>query len=96
MYENSDMIPVLQLDDLNSLEEAQDYMGRHGYRTSITSFEDLPESEYLDWMEPDDGGYLLWIEASEYEAAMDLLGSFFGYTEDVEDEEIEFYPEDEF
>lgn len=96
MHDSSNMIPVLQLSDLDALEEAQEYLGRHGYRTKVTPFEDLPESAQLDWMMPEDGGYLIWVDASEYEAAMDMLNDFFGYSEDTEEEDLDFYPEDDY
>ncbi|MBN2587373.1 MAG: hypothetical protein JXA64_07320 [Candidatus Fermentibacteraceae bacterium] len=93
---NSGMVPVLQMADLDALEDAQEYLGRNGYRTKVTPFEDLPESEYQDWMIPEDSGYLLWLESSEYEPAMDILSEFFGNVDALDDEEVDFYPDEDY
>ena len=90
MRDNAGMVPVLQMADLDALEDAQEYLARHGYRSKVTPFDDLPESDYQDWMIPEDSGYLLWLESSEYEPAMDMLNEFFGNIDEFEDEEAFF------
>ena len=96
MNEFDDMMPVLQQDDLDSLEAAKDHLENHGFRTMITPFQDLPESERLDWMIPEEGGYLLWVDGTDYEQAMDLLGRFYGYSEDIDEEEMDIYFDSDF
>ena len=75
------LIPVLQLGDENALEEASTYLQDQGYVSKITPFDALPESDRQDWMIPSNGGWLFYLDASEYDKAMPLLGSFFGCTE---------------
>ncbi len=80
MEEPRDLIPVLQLEDREALQAAQNHLGAHGYRTRVGPFDELPEDEREDWMTPANGGYLFYLEREKYEPAMTLLGEVFGYT----------------
>ncbi len=76
------LIPVLQMDDKEALEAAGKHLEENGYRVDVGPFSDIPEGELQDWMTPENGGYIFYLEESEYEAAMNMLGDFFGYTPD--------------
>ena len=76
------LIPVLQLDDIEALKAARKHLEENGYEVDVGSFSDLPQSEWQDWMTPENGGFIFYLEESNYEAAMTMLGDFFGYTPD--------------
>lgn len=78
MEENADLMPVLQLEDLDALKAAREHLAQNGYRTQVGPFAELPEAEWQDWMTPSNGGYLLYLERAHYAPAMDMLGKFFG------------------
>lgn len=78
------LIPVLQMDDIEALKAARKHLEENGYRADVSSFSDIPEIELQDWMMPENGGYMFYIEESKYEAAMNMLEDFFGYTPDEE------------
>jgi hypothetical protein len=82
MNTGKELIPVLQLDDLEALEAAEKHLNENGYETRIGPFEELQESEIFDWMIPSQGGFMFYLEKDRYQPAMELLGEFFGYTED--------------
>ncbi|GEM_PF-3348018 len=81
MEENAELMPVLQLEDLAALEAAQEHLGNHGYKTRVGPFSELPVEAHEDWMTPENGGYLFYLEKAKYEPAMTMLGEFFGCTE---------------
>ena len=81
MAEQPELIPVLQLEDLDPLKNAREHLENAGYLIDITPFADLPEAKRQDWMTPDKGGYLFYLEKDKYQPAMKLLGEFFGYSE---------------
>ena len=76
------LIAVLQMDDIEALKAARKHLEENGYRTDISPFSDLPEDELQEWMTPENGGYVFYLEESKYETAMNMLGDFFGYTPD--------------
>jgi len=76
------LIPVLQMDDIKALEAAREHLEDNGFMADVRPFSDLPESGLQDWMTPENGGYLFFLEESKYEDAMNMLGDFFGYTPD--------------
>ena len=76
------LVPVLQMDDLVALKAAGKHLEENGFRMEIGPFSDLPESELQDWMTPENGGFIFYLEESKYQDAMTMLGDFFGYTED--------------
>jgi hypothetical protein len=76
-----DLVPALQLSDLDALKAAQAHLEEHGYRTRVGPFDELPEDRRESWMNPADGGYLFYLEQSRWDAAMTLLGRFFGCTD---------------
>lgn len=78
------LIPVLQMDDLGAIEAAREHLEENGYRADVRLLSDLPESELQDWMTPENGDYMFYIEESKFETAMNMLGDFFGYTPDEE------------
>lgn len=78
------LIPVLQMDDIKALDAAREHLEENGYRADVSPFSDIPEGELQDWMAPDNGDYVFYVEESKYEAAMNMLGDFFGYTPDEE------------
>ena len=81
MEETVELIPVLQLGELAALKAAQEHLGKHGYKTRVGPFDELPSAAHQDWMTPANGGYLFYLEKAKYEPAMDMLGKFFGCTE---------------
>jgi hypothetical protein len=81
MAETPELIPVLQLADLEALRAAQVHLAKDGYVTNVGPFSELPKSQYQDWMTPANGGYLFYLEKAKYKPAMDVLGKFFGCTE---------------
>ena len=81
MSEQTYLIPVLQLGDLDALKAAKAHLGEEGYQTKIESFAALPETEHQEWMTAGAGGYLFYLEESNYKPAMDMLGKFFGCTD---------------
>ncbi|MCK5117812.1 MAG: hypothetical protein KAR44_14550 [Candidatus Aegiribacteria sp.] len=78
------LIPVLQMDDIKALEAARKHLEENGFKADIGSFSDLPEGDLQDWMIPENGGWMFYLEEAKYEAAMNMLGDFFGYTADGE------------
>lgn len=81
MADTPELIPVLQLTDLDALKAAQVHLSKEGYVTIVRPFSELPESQCQDWMTPANGGYLFYLEKAKYKPAMDVLGKFFGCTE---------------
>jgi hypothetical protein len=81
MSEPTELTPVLQLNDLEALKAAQKHLGKHGYRTRVGPFSELPSDAHQDWMTPASGGYLFYLEKATYKPAMTMLGKFFGYAE---------------
>ena len=81
MEQNGELIPVLQLDDLEALKAAQKHLEGNGYRTRVGQFSELPIDLHQDWMIPENGGYMFYLEKDKYQPAMTMLGEFFGYTE---------------
>lgn len=81
MSEEPTLVPVLQLGDRAALEAAREHLGREGFVTRVGPFEELPDAQRQDWMVPANGGFLFYLEKDRYEAAMPLLGRFFGCTE---------------
>ena len=81
MSEQSNLIPVLQLSDLDALKAAQVHLGKEGYQSKVEPFNDLSQADCEDWMTAENGGYLFYLKRSEYTPAMDLLGKFFGCTD---------------
>jgi hypothetical protein len=81
MADTTELIPVLQLADLEALKAAQVHLAKAGYVTNVGPFSELPKSQYEDWMTPANGGYLFYLEKARYKPAMDMLGNFFGCTE---------------
>ena len=73
------LIAVLQMDDLESLNSAVKHLEELGFKAKVGSFTDLSKSDRQDWMTPENGAYLLYLEQEKYEPAMDKLGKFFGY-----------------
>lgn len=78
----NELMPVLQMDDIEALEAAAAHLEENGFKALVRSFSEMAEEDTDEWMTPENGGYLLYIEASEYEDAMTLLGDFFGYVPD--------------
>jgi len=76
------LIPVLQMDDIEALKAAMKHLEENGFRTDIGSFSDLSDDELRDWMIHENGGYIFFVEESQYEAAMNILGDYFGFTEE--------------
>lgn len=74
------LIPVLQMNDIEALKAAREHLEENGYMADTGPFSDIQEGELQDWMTPENGDYLLYLEESEYEAAMNILGDFFGFT----------------
>ena len=72
-------MPVLQMDDIEALEAAAVHLEENGFKAVVGAFGELAEKDIDDWMTPENGGYLFYIEASVYEDAMTLFGDFFGY-----------------
>jgi hypothetical protein len=81
MADTPELIPVLQLTDLEALKAAQVHLAKDGYVTKVGPFSELPKSQYEDWMTPANGGYLFYLEKAKYKPAMNMLGKFFGCTE---------------
>jgi len=82
MNTGKELIPVLQMDDLEALQAAEKHLNDNGYETRIGPFNELPETEISDWMTPSNGGFLFYLEKERYQPAMQMLGEFFGYTGD--------------
>ena len=82
MKQEKELIPVLQLEDPEALEAAAKHLNEKGYETRVGLFAELAEEDIADWMNPSAGGWLFYLEKERYEPAMELLGDFFGYTED--------------
>ena len=80
MSVNHVLIPVLQMDDLDAMNSAKKHLEENGYLTKVGPFSELPASERKDWMTPANGGYIFYLEKDKYQKAMELLGTFFGYT----------------
>ena len=76
------LIPVLQMDDIEALNAAKKHLEENGYRAAVGPFSDLSDAELQDWMTPENGGYMFYLEESKYEPAMNMLGDFFGYSPD--------------
>jgi len=81
MKEQVELVPVLQLPDLDAMKAAQAHLEKNGYRTKVGPFGDLPAEQRKEWMKPEKGGYLFYLEKAKYEPAMKMLGKFFGCTE---------------
>jgi hypothetical protein len=77
MTELPELIPVLQLEDLEALRAAQEHLEKADYVVKVIPFSDLPQSERQDWMTPANDGYLFYLEKAKYEPAMQMLGEFF-------------------
>jgi len=78
------LIPVLQMDDRAALDAAMEHLSEQGYKAEVGSFSDLTKVEHQDWMTPENGGFIFYLEESKYEAAMTMLDDFFGYVPDEE------------
>ncbi|MEA3265623.1 MAG: hypothetical protein U9P42_01590 [Candidatus Fermentibacteria bacterium] len=74
------LIAVLQMDDLEALNSAKRHLEENGYHAEVGPFAELPVSDRQDWMTPENGGYIFYLEKEKYQAAMKMLGTFFGYT----------------
>ncbi len=73
------LIAVLQMDELEFLNSAKKHLEEHGFKAEVGSFSDLSKSDHQDWMTPENGAYILYLEKEKYTPAMDKLGKFFGY-----------------
>jgi hypothetical protein len=74
------LIPVLQMDQLDALEAAREHLEEKGFRTWIEPFSEM-STDLIDedWMIPENGGYIFYLEEDKFEEAMTILGDFFGY-----------------
>ncbi len=79
MTKQPELIPVLQLEDLDALRSAREHLEKAGYVINIAPFSDLPQNEWQGWMTPANGGFLFYLEKEKYQPAMEMLGEFFGY-----------------
>ena len=73
------LIAVLQMDDNEALNAAKEHLESNGFKAEVGPFSNLDKSEYLDWMTPESGGYIFYLEKEKYQPAMEMLGNFFGY-----------------
>lgn len=75
------LIPVLQIKDFEALEAAQEHLGKHGYKTKVGPFSELPEAEHEDWMEPASKGYLFYLDEAKLEPGLEVPAEYFDYEE---------------
>ncbi|MCD4706877.1 MAG: hypothetical protein K8S62_03980 [Candidatus Sabulitectum sp.] len=81
MNKNPELIPVLQMDDLDALNSAKKHLEENGFAAEVRLFSELPSSEHPDWIIPANGGYIFYLEKDRYREAMEMLGTYFGYSE---------------
>lgn len=81
MNKNPELIPVLQMDDPDALDSAKKHLEENGYAAEVRPFSELPPSGHPDWIIPANGGYIFYLEKEKYQKAMEILGTFFGYSE---------------
>jgi len=75
------LIAVLQMDDLEALNSAKKHLEENGFKAAIGPFAELSGDDRQDWMTPENGGYIFYLEKEKYQEAMEMLGTFFGYTD---------------
>lgn len=75
---NGKMVPALQLSELDILNSARSHLDKNGFTSETVLFKELKSSGRKNWMDPDNGDYILFVEEKAFQKAMQSLEEYFG------------------
>jgi hypothetical protein len=78
---NGKMVPALQLSELDVLNTARGYLEKKGFASETALFREMKSSSRKNWMDTDNGDYILFVEEKAFQKAMESLEAFFGIAE---------------